>query len=293
MFGKKVDIDERSPEAMVREAIAVSKTADVIVAVVGEASEMSGESASRTSIDLPENQKVLLRALKSTGKSLVVVLMAGRPLAIAEELELADALLWTWHPGVEAGNAIADVIFGDSNPSAKLTTTFPRNVGQIPIYYSIRNTGRPQGSDTFQKFKSNYLDAPNSPLLPFGYGLSYTQFEYKNLLANKEKLAGNEVLDISVDIANTGDYDGEEIVQLYVRDMVASVTRPIKELKGFQKVSIGKGESETVAFKLSADDLKFYDFDLEYDWEPGEFEIMVGPNSNDVQSKIVRWNKNE
>ncbi len=291
VFGPKVFIDKRSPKEMIDEAINVSKKANVIVAVVGEASEMTGEAANRTNLLIPENQKKLIRALAKTGKPLVLVVMSGRPLALTEELELADAVLFTWHPGVEAGNAIADVIYGDYNPSGKLTATFPRNVGQVPIYHSIRNTGRPQGSDEFQKFKSNYLDVENTPLLPFGYGLSYTDFEYANLKADKTKLTESEVLNITVDIINTGNYDGEEIVQLYIRDMVASITRPLKELKAFEKVPVKKGESKSVSFKISVDDLKFYNANLDYDWEEGEFEIMVGANSADLQSVKVNWSK--
>lgn len=279
VFGKKVNIDERSPEVMIKEALAVSAKADVIVAVVGEASEMTGESANRTNLLLPEPQKKLVRALAKTGKPLVLLMISGRPLALVEELELADAILQTWHPGVEAGNAIADVVFGNYNPSGKLTATFPRNVGQVPIYYSIRNTGRPQGSDNFQKFKSNYLDVENSPLLPFGFGLSYTSFEYANLKLSKESILENETITVSVDVRNTGNYDGEEVVQLYIRDVVASITRPLKELKGFKKVAIDAGKTKTVRFDLSVSDLKFYNSQLNFIAEPGEFEVFVGTNS--------------
>ncbi len=284
VFGTRIDIDERSPEEMIKEALVVSEKADVIVAVVGEATEMSGESANRTDIRLPEPQKKLIRALAKTGKPLVLVMMSGRPMAITEENDLATSLLQVWHPGVEAGNAIADILFGDYNPSGKLTATFPRNVGQVPIYYAMRNTGRPQGSDQFQKFKSNYLDAPNSPLYPFGYGLSYTTFEYKNLKKNKSTFSKDEKLEISVEVANTGDYDGEEVVQLYVRDLVASITRPLKELKGFQKIAIKKGETEKVSFTINAKDLSFYNQNLDFVAEPGDFEVFVGGNSNDVIS---------
>jgi len=248
--------------------------------VVGEATEMSGESSSRTDITIPESQKKLIRALAATGKPLVLVIMGGRPLVIPEENELADAILFTGHPGVEAGNAIADVLFGDYNPSGKLTATFPRNVGQIPIYYALRNTGRPQAGETFTKFKTNYLDVSNTPLFPFGYGLSYTNFEYSGLAISKESLTGNEEIEVSVDVSNSGNFDGEEVVQLYVRDVVASVTRPLRELKGFKKIFIKKGETETVTFKLSAKDLAFYHQDLQFYAEPGEFMVFVGGNSN-------------
>lgn len=291
VFGKKVEIDEGLPEELIKEALTISQKADVIVAVVGEASEMSGESASRTNLLLPEAQKKLIRALKKTGKPLVLIIMSGRPLALEEENDLADAILQAWHPGVEAGPGIADVVFGNYNPSGKITMTFPRNVGQVPIYYSLRNTGRPQDGDTFKKFRTNYLDAPNSPLFPFGYGLSYTTFSYSNLNFSKKELTASEQLKISVDITNTGNYDGEEVVQLYVRDLVASVTRPIKELKGFDKVFLKTGETKTVQLTLTVSDLKFFNFKMEYDWEPGEFEIMVGANSVNLISDIVNWQK--
>jgi len=284
VFGQKIFIDERSPEQMLREAVAVSKKADVIVAVVGEASEMTGESSSRSDISMPDPQKKLLSELAKTGKPLVVVNLSGRPMTIAPEVELADAFLQVWHAGVETGNALADVVFGDYNPSGKLTATFPRNVGQIPIYYSIRNTGRPQGSDTFAKFKSNYLDVPNTPLFSFGYGLSYTSFEYKNLSLNKSTMTANDEITVSVEVSNTGDFDGEEVVQLYVRDLVATVTPPLRLLKGFEKVFIKKGETKKVEFKLGTDDLAFYHPDLSFYAEPGEFSVFVGGDSNAVLS---------
>jgi len=283
VFGPKVDIDERSPEAMIDEALTVSAKADVIVAVVGEASEMSGESANRSEITLPESQKKLVRALAETGKPLVLVMMSGRPLALVEENELADAILQTWHPGVEAGNAIADVLFGDYNPSGKLTMTFPRNVGQIPIYYAHRNTGRPQEGDTFEKFKTNYLDSPNSPLFPFGYGLSYTTFEYSDVSLSKAAISTDETLEAKVTVTNTGDYDGDEVVQLYIRDVVTSITRPVKELKGFQKIFLKAGASKEVSFTLSEEDLKFYNYDLDFVAEPGEFIVFIGTSSNDTK----------
>ncbi|WP_319499644.1 beta-glucosidase BglX [uncultured Draconibacterium sp.] len=280
VFGPKIFIDERSPETMLREAVSVSKKADVIIAVVGEATEMTGESSSRTYITMPASQKKLLRELAKTGKPLVVVNMSGRPMEIGEEVEMADAFLQMWHAGVEGGNALPDVLFGDYNPSGKLTATFPVNVGQVPIYYSVRNTGRPQDGDTFQKFKSNYLDAPNSPLFPFGYGLSYTSFEFKNLSIDKTNITNNDELKVSVEVKNTGDFDGEEVVQLYIRDMVASITPPLRLLKGFEKVSIPKGETKTVEFTITNNDLAFYHSDLSFYAEPGEFEIYVGGDSN-------------
>ena len=283
VFGPKVDIDERSPEAIIDEALAVSARADLIVAVVGEASEMSGESGNRTNLDVPENQKKLIRALTETGKPLVLVMMSGRPLTLEEENKLADAILQVWHPGVEAGNAIADVLFGDYNPAGKLTMTFPRNVGQIPIYYAHRNTGRPQDGDTFEKFKSNYLDSPNSPLFPFGYGLSYTTFSYSDVSLSKTSIAPGETLEAKVTVTNAGNYDGEEVVQLYIRDVVTSITRPVKELKGYKKIFLKAGESKEVSFTLSEEDLKFYNFNLEFVGEPGEFIVFIGTSSDEVK----------
>jgi beta-glucosidase len=280
VFGPRIEIDERSPEAMLNEAVSLAKSADVVVAVVGEATEMSGESSSRSDITIPESQKKLVRALAATGKPLTLVIMSGRPLVIPEENILADAILFTGHPGVEAGNAIADVVFGETNPSGKLTATFPRNVGQVPIYYAIRNTGRPQAGEAFTKFKTNYLDVENSPLFAFGYGMSYTKFEYSGLSISNETLTENDTIEVSVKVSNTGNFDGEEVVQLYVRDVVASVTRPVKELKGFKKIFIKKDETETVTFQLSANDLAFYHQDLQFYAEPGEFMVFVGGNSD-------------
>ena len=280
VFGPRVEMDERLPEEMLYEAIRVAGQSDVVVAVVGEASEFSGESASRTNLQLPKSQKKLVRALAKTGKPLVLVTMSGRPLALVEENELATAILQTWHPGVEAGNAIADLLFGDYNPSGKLTATFPRNVGQVPIYYAHRFTGRPQEGDEFQKFRSNYLDVKNSPLFPFGYGLSYTDFEYSNLKISDSEMTMNGELEVSVDVQNTGDYDGAEVAQLYIRDVVASVTPLVRELKGFEKVFIPKGETRAVTFKITPDDLAFYNYDLEFKAEPGKFIVFVGGNSN-------------
>ncbi len=279
-FGRRVEIDGRTPEEMTKEALAAARQADVVVAAVGEASEMSGESSSRSDITFPESQKKLVRALARTGKPLVLVIMSGRPLVLTEENDLATAILQVWHPGLEAGNAIADVLYGHYNPSGKLTLTFPRSVGQIPIYYSRKNTGRPATGEAFKKNESNYLDVSNTPLYPFGYGLSYTRFEYRNLTLNKSSISEGEELEISVEVGNTGKYDGEEVVQLYVRDLVGSVTRPLKELKGFKKIFIGKGASKKVSFTLTAEDLAFYRYDLSYGAEPGQFMVFVGGNSD-------------
>jgi beta-glucosidase len=281
VFGPRIEISEETPEAMMEEALQVSKDADVIVAVVGEATEMSGEAASRTNLNIPESQKKLIRELVKTGKPVVLVLMSGRPLVISEEMELPVSILQVWHPGVEAGNAIADVLFGDYNPSGKLTATWPRNVGQIPIYYRMKTTGRPAASPSeFQKFKSNYLDVENTPQLPFGYGLSYTDFEYGETKASSDKLSENGSITITTTVTNTGDFDGEEVVQLYIHDKVRSITPPMKELKAFKKISLKKGETKEVSFELTAEDLKFYNADLEFVLEPGEFEFFVAGSSD-------------
>lgn len=286
VFGPRIEIDERSPEVMVDEAVELAKNADVVVAVVGEATEMTGEAASRTDISIPESQKILIRALVATGKPVALVLMSGRPLTIPDELGLPVAILQVWHPGVEAGNAIADVVFGDYNPSGKLTVTWSRNVGQIPIYYSAKNTGRPAPeNDEFQKFRSNYLDSPNSPLLPFGYGLSYTNFEYSNLKLDKASIGQGESISATVTVTNTGNYDGEEVVQLYLKDEIRSITPPKRELKGFRKILLKKGESKEVTITLSPDDLKFYNSQLDFVAEPGEFQVFVGTNSDTQLSK--------
>lgn len=280
-LGERIMIDERSPETMLQEAVDLAKTSDAVVAVVGEATEMSGESSSRTDISIPDSQKKLIRALVETGKPVALVLMSGRPLTIPEEFDLPVSILQVWHPGVEAGNAIADVVFGDYNPSGKLTATWPVNVGQIPIYHSTKVTGRPAPeSGEFQKFRSNYLDAPNAPLLPFGYGLSYTTFEYSNLKLNKKEITQGESISVTVTVKNTGDYDGEEVVQLYLRDVVRSITPPKRQLKGFQKIMLKKGESREVTITLLPDDLKFHNAQLEFVSEPGDFEVFVGTNSD-------------
>ena len=286
VFGPRIEIDERSQEVMVDEAVELAKNSDVVVAVVGEATEMSGEAASRTDISIPESQKILIRALMATGKPVALILMSGRPLTIPDEFGLPVAILQVWHPGVEAGNAIADVVFGDYNPSGKLTVTWPRNVGQIPIYYSAKNTGRPAPENgEFQKFRSNYLDSPNSPLLPFGYGLSYTNFEYSDLKLDKTSIGQGESISATVTVTNTGNFDGEEVVQLYLKDEVRSITQPKRELKGFQKILLKKGESKAVTITLSPDDLKFYNGQLDFVAEPGAFQVFVGTNSDAQLSK--------
>lgn len=283
--GGELQIDPRPAAALIREALQAARTADVIVAAVGESQGMSGEAASRSEIGLPGRQLDLLKALKETGKPLVIVLMNGRPLALPWEDEHADAILETWFAGSEAGHAIADVLFGDYNPSGKLPMTFPRSVGQVPLYYNHKNTGRPfNGKDPLDKYKSRYLDVSNEPLYPFGYGLSYTRFTYSNLRISKENLQPGDSLQVEVTVRNAGDYDGEETVQLYIRDLVGSVTRPVKELKNFRKIYLKKGESTRVAFHIRPEDLAFYRADMEYAPEPGAFEVYVGGNSAEVKS---------
>ena len=282
MFGKSLHRDNRTKEELLSEALKIANQADVIVAALGESAEFSGECSSRTNLEIPLTQKELLQALLKLGKPVVLVLFNGRPLVLNQEVATVPAILDVWFAGSEAGYAIADVLFGDENPSAKLTTTFPRSVGQVPIYYNHKNTGRPLGNNEgkFEKFKSNYIDERNEPLFPFGFGLSYTNFEYSNLKLSSYKINFKNTLKVTIDIANTGSFDGKEIVQLYIRDLFASVTRPVKELKGFQKINLKKGEKQTVTFEISAEDLKFYNAALQFVAEPGTFEVFVGSNSD-------------
>jgi beta-glucosidase len=231
-------------------------------------------------------------ALKATGKPMVIVLFAGRSMVITEEAKAYPAILNVWFPGSEAGYAIADVLFGDVNPSGKLSATWPQNIGQVPLFYNHKNTGRPLGEGKwFQKFRSNYLDVSNDPLYPFGYGLSYTNFSYGNVVLSNSKAKGKQSITATVAVTNTGKTAGKEVVQLYIRDVVGSVTRPVKELKGFQKISLQPGETKQVSFTITPEDLKFYNYELKYDWEPGEFHIMIGGNSRDVQKASIYWDK--
>jgi len=292
MFGKTLGRDNRPAGDIIKEAVEIANKSDVVLAVLGESAEMSGESSSRTNIEIPKVQKELLEALLKTGKPVVLVLFTGRPLVLKWEEENVPAILNVWYPGSEAGFAVADVLFGNVNPSGKLSTTFPQNIGQIPIYYSHKNTGRPLGEGKwFEKFRSNYLDVSNDPLYPFGYGLSYTSFSYGDLKLSSASLKGTQTLTASIDVSNTGKYDGKEVVQLYIRDLIGSVTRPVKELKGFQKIELKAGETKTVSFSITPEDLKFYNYDLKYDWEAGDFQIMIGGNSRDVKTGNVNWNK--
>jgi beta-glucosidase len=285
-----VALDAKPADELLKEAVDAAKKSDVIVAVVGESQSMSGESSSRSDIDIPESQKNMLKELSKLGKPMVIVLFNGRPLTLTWEDKHANAILDVWAPGTEAGNAIADVLFGDYNPAGKLTATFPRSVGQIPIYYNHKNTGRPYSGGP-SKFKSNYLDISNDPLYPFGYGLSYTTFNYSAVSVSKNKLKGNETLTATVTVTNTGKYAGEEVVQLYISDPVASISRSVKELKGYQKISLQAGGSKQISFNITPEQLKFYNSQLKYDWEPGEFVVQIGTSSADTHNASVWWAK--
>jgi beta-glucosidase len=291
MFGKALNRDHRPAEALITEAVNTAGQADVIVAALGESAEMTGESSSRSNIEVPQAQQDLLKALLKTGKPVVLVLFTGRPLAIKWENDQVPAILNVWFGGSEAGHAIADVLFGDVNPSGKLSTTWPQNVGQVPLYYNHKNTGRPLQSPWFQKFRSNYLDVSNDPVYPFGYGLSYTHFTYSDLTLSSYSPKGDQQLMVTVTVTNDGAAAGKEVVQLYIRDVAGSITRPVKELKGFQKIALNAGEIRKVSFTITPGDLKFYNNELKYGWEAGDFEIMIGGNSRDLRSAKINWAK--
>lgn len=274
--------DPRPAKVLIDEAVKAAKDADVVVAAVGESRGMSHESSSRTDLNIPENQRELIRALKATGKPLVLVLMNGRPLTILEEKEQADAILETWFTGTEGGNAIADVLFGDYNPSGKLPITIPRSVGQIPTYYNHLTIGRPFTPGKPGNYTSQYFDDTTGPLYPFGYGLSYTDFSLSDMALSSTTLNKTGKLDASVTVKNTGKRDGETVVQLYIQDVAGSMIRPIKELKNFQKVMIKAGEQKVVHFTITEDDLKFYNTQLKYVAEPGKFNVQIGLDSEDV-----------
>jgi len=288
-MGGVMEEENKTPEEMIDEALEVSSDADVIVAVLGESAAMSGEASSRADIGIPESQRDLLKALLRTGKPVVLVLINGRPLTLTWENEHVPAILEAWAPGTEAGDAVADVLFGDYNPAGKLTMSFPRSVGQIPVYYNHLNTGRP--FDANNKFTSKYLDLPNDPLYPFGYGLSYTTFSCSEITLDKSALRGNETLNASITLTNTGDTPGEEVVQLYIADPVATISRPVKELKNYRKVMLQPGAEQEIRFSISTDDLKFYNSDLVYDWEPGTFKVFIGTSSDDVKEAEFVWQK--
>lgn len=278
--GCNIEGDDRSGfEASVE----VAKKADVVILSIGERRDMSGEAKSRSDIGIPGVQEELLKALLETGKPVVVIINAGRPLVFSYTADHAPAILYTWWLGSEAGNAIADVLFGDYNPSAKLTMTFPLSVGQVPIYYSHFNTGRPARDDNNRIYTSAYTDLSIWPRYEFGYGLSYTTFQYTRLVLDKKLMTGSDVIQASVTITNTGKNDGEEIVQLYLRDMVGSIVRPVQELKDFRKLSLKAGESKTITFTIDKEKLSFYNHDLQWVAEPGEFEVMIGASSRDIR----------
>lgn len=284
MFGRELHRDNRTDRELLDEALKVAAGADVIVAALGESSEMSGESSSRTNLEMPDVQRALLQELLKTGKPVVLVLFTGRPLVLTWEEEHVPAILNVWFGGSEAAYAISDVLFGDVNPSGKLTATFPQNVGQIPLFYNHKNTGRPlQEGRWFEKFRSNYLDVSNEPLYPFGYGLSYTTFAYSDIHLSSTEMSADGELTATVTVTNTGSRDGAEVVQLYIRDLVGSVTRPVKELKGFEKIFLKVGESRKVSFSITPELLKFYNYDLQFVCEPGDFDVMIGGNSRDVK----------
>lgn len=284
--------DEDEQKQKVAEAVELAKKSDVIVAVLGESRKVSGEAKSMTNISLPNCQVELLKALKETGRPVILVLLNGRPLTLTDDLQYADAVLEAWRLGTMAGAALTDVLFGNYNPSGKLTMTFPRSVGQVPIYYNHKNTGRPFVDGERKTFKSRYLDEMNAPLFPFGFGLSYTTFDYSEIsLSDTLLIKPKRKLNISLKITNTGKYAGEETVQLYLNDPVASVVRPVKELKKFKKVFLQPGEAKQVQFTITSEDLKFFNHDLKWDWESGKFNVFVGANSRDVETASFVWKK--
>jgi len=279
LYAKGSDINGDSTEGF-DQAVRIANQAELVIVAVGESAEMSGEAASRSSLDLPGRQLDLVKAMRATGKPVVVVLMNGRPLTISWLAENVPSILETWFAGTQAGNAISDVLFGDVNPGGKLPVTFPRSVGQLPLYYNHKNTGRPP--DANNKYTSKYLDVPWTPLFPFGYGLSYTQFKFSNLQLSAPRIRPDGSLTVTVVIENVGQRAGDEVAQLYIRDLSASVTRPVKELKGFQRITLQPGEKKTVEFKLTSRELGFYDREMRFVVEPGALKVMVGSSSEDL-----------
>lgn len=278
-----VSVDKRSAKEMIDEAVNTAKSADVVVAVVGEAQGMAHEASSRTDLVLPQSQRDLIAALKATGKPLVLVMMNGRPLALVKEDQQADALLEAWYSGTEGGNAVADILFGDYNPSGKLPMSFPRSVGQIPTYYSHLNTGRPYNPEKPNKYTSRYFDEANGPLYPFGYGLSYTTFTVSDVKMSAPTMKADGKVEASVEVKNTGDRAGETVVQLYLQDVTASMSRPVKELKGFKKVMLKPGETQTVSFPIDVEGLKFWNAQMKHVAEPGKFNVFIGLDSARVK----------
>jgi len=279
-YAKGCEIEE-SDTTDFKLAFAKAQAADIVVMVMGESERMSGEAASRTDIRLPSIQRELIKEIKKTGKPIVLVLMNGRPLDLSFEVNQVDAIVEAWFPGTSGGHAIADVLLGDYNPSGKLTVSFPMTVGQVPIYYNMKNTGRPadiQGAN--ERYTSKYIDAPNKPMYPFGFGMSYTKFKYGDVSLSNNSLSENTTITAAVDIMNTGDFDGEEVVQLYIQDKVGSITRPTKELKGFKKIHLKKGETKKVIFEISAEDLMFYKDKSGFINEEGDFQLFIAGSSD-------------
>lgn len=290
LYAKGCNADDQD-KSMFAEAVETAKKADVVIMTLGEGHAMSGEAKSRSNIGFSGVQEDLLKEIAKTGKPIVLMINAGRPLIFNWAADNIPAITYNWWLGTEAGNSIADVLFGAVNPGGKLPMSFPRTEGQIPIYYNHYNTGRPAKNNTDRNYVSAYIDLDNDPKFPFGYGLSYTDFKYADMVLSSASLKGNQTLTVSVTVSNTGKYDGEEVVQLYIRDLFGKVVRPVKELKGFQKIVIKKGESRKVEFRLTPEDLKFFDDELNFDWESGEFDIMVGTNSQNGQTKRITWTK--
>lgn len=278
-----IQVDERTPQAMIDEAVKAANESDVVVAVVGESQGMAHEASSRTDITIPQSQQDLITALKATGKPLVLVLMNGRALAMVKQDQQADAILETWFAGTEGGNAVADVLFGDYNPSGKLPISFPRSVGQIPVYYSHLNTGRPYNAEHPNKYTSRYFDEANGPLYPFGYGLSYTTFSISDVKLSAPTLSRDGTVTASVDVTNTGKREGATVMQMYIQDVTASQSRPVKELKGFDKVNLKPGETQTISFPIDINALKFWNQKMKYDAEPGKFNVFIGTDSARVK----------
>jgi beta-glucosidase len=276
LYAKGCDVEGGTGEG-IEEAVRIARDSEVVLVAVGESAEMSGEAASRSSLDLPGRQMDLVKAVQATGRPTVAVLMNGRPLSINWISEHMPAILETWFAGTQAGHAIADVLFGDVSPGGKLVVTFPRTVGQIPIYYNHRNTGRP--FDSTNKYTSKYLDLPETPLYPFGHGLSYTRFRLTDLELSARAIPPDGTVTVSAELQNVGERAGDEVVQLYLRDLVGSVTRPVKELKGFERITLQAGEKRRVAFRLTPQDLGFYNREMRFVVEPGTFSVTLGTSS--------------
>jgi beta-glucosidase len=285
LYAKGCNINDSSTAGFA-EAVEVARQADIVIINVGEAPDMSGEAKSRSNIHLPGVQEELIKTIQATGKPVVVMINAGRPLIFNWTADHVPAILYTWWLGTEAGYAMADVLFGDYNPSARLPVSFPRSEGQIPVYYNHFSTGRPAKNDSDLNYVSAYTDLPNDPKYPFGYGLSYTSFSYSGIDLNGKSLKAGDSLAASVILTNTGKFEGKETVQFYIQDLVGSVVRPVKELKGFQQIVLKPGESKKISFAITADMLRFYNDKLEYGFEPGDFRVFIGSNSGDVKEAL-------